>query len=80
MREAACNALSDRAANGARQVEEHYCRKATQPRAAHVRRRIEAGIRECDMAGIVGSVIGTDRAGRSRRPARLTGIEEGVRL
>lgn len=80
MREATCNALSDRAASGARQVEEHYCREATQLRAAHVRRRIEAGVRECDMADIVGRVIGTDRAGGSRRPTKLTGIDEGVRL
>ena len=80
MREAAGKALSDRAASGARQVEEHYCRKATQPRAAHVRRRIEAGVRECDMAGIAGDVVGTDRTGGPRRPAKRTGIDEGVRL
>ena len=79
-REAAGNALCDRAASGARQVEEHYCRESTQRRAAHVRARIEAGVTQCDMAGIVGRAVGTDRTGGPRQPAKRTGIDEGVRL
>ena len=80
LREATGKALSDRAASGARQVEEHYCRESTQRRAAHVRGRIEAGITQCDMAGIVGRVVGTDGIEGPRRPAKQTGIDEGVRL
>ena len=80
LREAAGKALSDRAASGARQVEEHYHRETTQRRAAHVRGRIEAGVTQCDMAGIAGRVVGTDRTGGPRRPAKQTGIDEGVRL
>ena len=77
LREAAGKALSDRAASGARQVEEHYHRETTQRRAAHVRGRIEAGVTQCDMAGIAGRVVGTDRTGGPRRPAKQTGIDEG---
>lgn len=80
LREAVGNALSDRAASAARQVEEHYCRESTQRRAAHVRARIEAGVTQCDLAGIVGRVVGTDRTGGPRGPAKRTGIDEGVRL
>src|SRR5208283_2272328 len=45
LEEAMTNALTDRAARGNRQVEEHYCRKSTAPRAQKVRERIEEGIR-----------------------------------
>ena len=38
--EAVRNGLTDRAARGARQVEEHYCRKSSTPRAQRVRVRI----------------------------------------
>ena len=80
LREATGKALSGRAASGARQVEEHYCRESTQRRAAHVRGRIEAGVTQCDMASIVGRVVGTDGIEGPRRPAKQTGIDEGVRL
>ncbi|MCY4393821.1 MAG: hypothetical protein OXC10_01620 [Rhodospirillaceae bacterium] len=44
LREAAGKALTDRAARGARQVEEHYCRESTLHGAALVRDPIETGI------------------------------------
>ena len=80
LKEATGKALSDRAARGARQVEEHYCRESTQRRAARVRERIESGVTQSDMAGIAGRVVGTDGTGGPRRPVKQTGIDDGVRL
>ena len=80
LREAAGNALSDRALRGVRQVEEHYRRESTQYRAAHVRGRIEAGVTQLDMAGIAGRLVGTDESKGLRRPAKQTGLDDGVRL
>ena len=80
LREAAGKALSDRAARGARQVEEHYCRKSTQHRAVHVRERIETGVTQSDITGIAGRLVGTDGNKEPRRLAKKTGIDDGVRL
>ena len=80
LRDAACMALSDRAARGARQVEEHYCRKSTERRGAHVRKRIETGVTHSDMAGIAGRLVGSDGTRAPRWPAKQTGIDDGVRL
>lgn len=79
LREAAGNALTDRAARGARQVEEHYCRESTLHRAAHVRERIETGITQSDIDRIAGRLVGTDKSEGSQ-PARQTDLDDGVRL
>lgn len=79
LREAAGNALTDRAARGARQVEEHYCRESTLHRAAHVRERIETGVTQSDIGRIAGRLVGTDKS-QSSRPAKQTGLDDGVRL
>ena len=78
---AVADALTDRAARGARQVEEHYCRESTQPRADHVRSRIEEGIGSSG-AGIetlARKVLKLD-AGSPTRPAKQQGLDDGVRL
>ena len=92
LREAAGKALSDRAARGARQVEEHYCRKSTQHRAVHVRERIETVVTQSDITSMAGRLAGTDGNKEPRRlaetdgtkgPRRLakrTRIDDGVRL
>ena len=80
LKEVICNALSDRAARRARQVEEHYCRKSTQRRAAHVRERIETGVTQSDITGIAGRLAGTGGTKGPRWPAKQTGIDDGVRL
>ena len=72
--------LSDRGARGARQVEEHYCRKSTHSRASQVRERIESGLTQSDLAaiaeGLVGSVHGRGLQGLSKQ----TGLDDGVQL
>lgn len=80
LRDAASRALSDRAARGARQVEEHYCRRSTQDRAVHVRQRIESGVSQSNIAGIAGRLTGTDRSEGSHRATKQTGLDDGVQL
>lgn len=79
LKEAAAKALSDRAVRGARQVEEHYRRKSTQGRAAHVRERIETGVTQSDITGIAGRLVGTDNS-KGRWPAKHPGLDAGVQL
>ena len=80
LKEAVSNTLSDRAARGVRQVEEHYCRKSTQGRAAYVRKRIETGVTQSDMASITERLVGTDASKGPRRPAKQIGLDDGVLL
>ena len=79
LRKAVGKALADRAARGARQIEEHYCRESTLRRAAHVRERIETGIMQLDIDGIAGRLVGIFTS-ESSRPAKRTGLDEGVQL
>ena len=72
--------LAERATRGARQVEEHYYRKCTEPRASHVRKRIENGMTLLDMAGLARQLDGMGRTNVPRWPAKKTGVDEGVKL
>ena len=78
---AAAMTLSDRAARGARQVEEHFQRESTLARATHVRERIETGVADSDMAAIAARFVGIDDGrGESVRPVKQTGLDDGVQL
>lgn len=79
LRDAASGALLDRAARGARQVEEHYCRESTLNRATDVRARIESGVAQLDINEIAGRLVGTDKSERPR-PVKQTGLDDGVQL
>ena len=78
IRQAAANAIADRATRGARQVEEHYCRESTQARAGHVRERIESGASRSDIAEIAGRLVGIDKSEEPLAPAKQTGLDDGV--
>ena len=80
LKEATSNALSDRAARGTRQVEEHYWRESTQGRAAHVRERIETGVTRSDMTAIAGRLVGIDDGRGLQRLAKQTSLDEGVKI
>ena len=80
LKEAASNTLSDRAARGIRQVEEHYWRESTQGRADHVRERIETGVTQSDMTAIAGRLVGIEDGRGLQGLAKQTGIDEGVQL
>jgi hypothetical protein len=73
-------ALIDRAACGARQVEEHYLRKSTTPRAQDTRARIEQSVGLSAIEALAKQILKMS-AGSSPRPAlREQGLDEGVRL
>ena len=78
--EAATDALTDRASRGARQVEEHYCRKSSSPRAQKVRARIEAGIGGADIKGLARQVLKIDPRSSARPTLRQQGLDDGVWL
>lgn len=79
MEDALKSALTDRAAKGARQVEEHYYRETNAPRAQRVRQRIEKGIRGADLGGLAREILKVDPP--SPRPAlRQEGLDDGVTL
>ena len=81
MEDALKNALNDRAAKGARQVEEHYFRESSSPRAQRVRERIEEGIRGADIGGLARKILGVDRSSPAVRPSlRQEGLDDGVKL
>ena len=77
--EALKSALTDRAAKGNRQVEEHYCRESTTPRAAHVRARIEEATGRADLDGLARRILKIEQAPASR-PTMQEGLDDGVRL
>lgn len=76
------NALTDRAARGARQVEEHYLRRSAAPRAHIVRERIDKAIADGASAirGLAHRILGLDADGSARPPLKRQGVDDGVRL
>ncbi|HTV57863.1 MAG TPA: hypothetical protein VMJ93_03240 [Verrucomicrobiae bacterium] len=73
------HALADRAARGARQVEEHYYRKSKKTRATRVRERIEQGMRGADIGGLARRLLKSD-SGAAAAPAKHQGLDDGVKL
>ena len=78
--EAGAAALSSWAARGARQVEEHYCRKAGARRGGSVRSRIEDGIGRAPLAGLGRDLLGIGAPSLPRTAPRQAGLDDGVRL
>lgn len=73
------DALMDRAARGARQVEEHYCRESTTPRANRVRERIEQAIGSADIDGVARRILDPESESGTQAPRRQ-GLDDGVKL
>jgi hypothetical protein len=74
------SALVDRANRGARQVEEHYLRESSAPRANNVRRRLEDGIGCTDFDAIVTRVLSVDPKRAPNAPVKKKGLDDGVSL
>jgi hypothetical protein len=72
--------LLDRANRGARQVEEHYLRNSSTPRANNVRARLEAGIGCTDFDAIAARVLSVDAKSAPRAPLKQKGLDDGVSL
>ena len=73
-------ALIDHAARGARQVEEHYLRKSTTPRAQNTRARIEQSIMPTPIAALARQILKMETRSAPRPALRLEGLDDGVRL
>lgn len=80
LRDAAGNALIDRATRSTRQVEEHYRRESTDGRANHVRERFETAILQSNLSAMVGRLTGLDKGRRAPAPQKRTDIDDGVPL
>jgi hypothetical protein len=74
------DALVDRAARGMRQVEEHYCRESTAPRANQVRERIEEAIGGTDIGGLARRILERDGNASGPRAPKRDGLDDGVEL
>jgi hypothetical protein len=73
------DALFDHAARAARQVEEHYYRESTMPRAQNVRARIEQAVGDSPIETLARQVLRMDER-RTNRPALQQGLDDGVRI
>ena len=80
VQEALKAALMDRANRGARQVEEHYLRKSSAPRANNVRGRLDDGIGCTDFDAVAARVLSVDPNRPSSTPLKQKGIDDGVSL
>ncbi len=74
------NALVARAARGARQIEEHYCREATTALAKNVRARLEEGIRGVEFRGLARELLKLTPGTAERRSLKHQGLDDGVPL
>ena len=75
--EALQNALQNRAARAARQMQEHYCRKSPQLRATRLRARIESGIARTAFDRIARKVLKLEKS--TEKPLRKKqGLDDGV--
>jgi hypothetical protein len=80
MKKAVRGALQNAANQRIRQVEEHYLREGSSPRAANVRNRLEGG-RDCtDFAALAERILGIAPPGAPKAPLRRTGLDDGVSL
>jgi hypothetical protein len=75
---ALCNALTDRAARSARQVEEHYRRALKNHSTLDVRGRIEKSI--TGIEGLARQVLKIEPKTAKRTPTKHQGLDDGVSL
>ena len=73
-------ALVNRAARGMWQVEEHYCRKSTTPRANKVRERIEQAIGGADIRSFARKILDSDAKAPAAQVPKREGLDDGVAL
>lgn len=69
----------DRAARGARQIEEHYVRRTDASRANGVRDRLESAIATIDSSEIAAHLLDQPRGSRGG-PQKRRGLDDGVEL
>ena len=77
--EAVKNALGNRAAKATKQIEEHFCRQSTNPRADHVRTRMEEGIRGAALDGLARKILKVEKS-TGKQSTLKQGLDDGVKL
>jgi len=77
--EAMKNALGDRATKATRQIEEHYCRESSNPRADHVRTRMEEGVSGAALDGLARRILKFEH-GTVKQSTLKQGLDDGVKL
>jgi hypothetical protein len=77
--EAVKNALGDRAAKATRQIEEHYCRESSNPRADQVRTRMEEGVSGAALDGLARRILKVEHA-TEKQSTLKQGLDDGVKL
>ena len=80
VQEALKRALEDHANRGARQVEEHFFRETSAPRANNVRGRLEEGIRCTDLGALAERLLKVDPKLMPRTLLKRAGLDDGVSL
>ena len=80
IKEAVEGALQNAANQRAWQVEEHYLREASSPRAANVRSRLAEGTDCTDFEAMAERFLGIAPRGPAKAPLRHTGLDDGVTL
>lgn len=73
-------AVGDRFACTARQMEEHYLRKSHEPRASHLRDRLEEGIAITNMGQIAARILHPEHSRPRQVRSKQSGIDDGVKL
>lgn len=76
--EAVKNALADRGAKAIRQIQEHYCRESSNPRADRVTARLQEGMNGAALDGLARRILKTAPA--EKQPALKQGLDDGVKL
>jgi hypothetical protein len=74
------NALRERAARGALQVEEHYIRKSNEKRAANVRTRINDAVSRAPIDAFARHAAGLEAGAPTRQSQKQQELDDGVRL
>jgi hypothetical protein len=70
-------AVADRGARCARQMEEHYCRKSTEPRALNIRERIEQAL-SAGPKSVARQMLKLEPRSVGRTPRKRQGLDDGV--
>lgn len=73
-------AVGDRVACTARQMEEHYLRRSSEPRASHLRDRLEEGIAITDIGQIAARILHPKHSQPRHARSKQSGIDDGVKL
>jgi hypothetical protein len=73
-------ALKDRAARGARQVEEHYLRTSGGVGLVNPRARIEGAIASSPLQALAREILRIERGSPTGPPLRQIGLDDGVEL